>query len=106
MPHKHEKEGKRIPRIMKRSVKLSEDQRLEIKENKDNLSGRALARKYGVSRRLISFILYPEKLAENLQRRKENGGSMRYYDRERHRETMKVHRQHKKSLSEQGLLED
>jgi transposase len=106
MPHPFEKEGKLIPTHLKRSAKLTDKQRAEIRENVDGLSQRALAKRYGVSRRLITFILNPEKLAENKKRRAERGGSTIYYDRETHTKAMRDHRRYKKRLDQAKLLED
>jgi len=67
MPHKHETSGKLIPAAKKRSAKLTPKESEEIRENAEGLSQRKLAAKYGVSRRLITFILDPEKHARNLE---------------------------------------
>ena len=87
-------------------VKLTDKQREEIKENPHGLSQRALARMYKVDRRTISFILNPEALKQNKERRKERGGSKQYYNRENNRIAMKKHRDYKKSLMKKGLLKD
>ena len=103
MPHKHEKGKTVLHRSKDRRVKLTYEQRDEIKRNDLGLSKHALAYAYGVSRRTIQFIQDPLKLEENLEKRKERGGSMKYYDKEKHRETMKKHRQYKKQMYEQGF---
>jgi transposase len=87
-----------------RRRKLTDSQRIEIKANREGLSQRKLASKYGVSRRTIQFILDPEKRAENLKRREERAGTKQYYDKDKHRESMKDHRRYKKELLEKGLL--
>lgn len=102
MPHKHEKEKVLLKREKDRRVKLTHEQRQEIKENKLGLSQRSLAIKYNVSRRLISFILDPAKQIQNLEKRKERGGSKKYYDKEKHKEYMKNHRHYKKEQYEKG----
>jgi hypothetical protein len=104
MPGKFEK--KHIPTHLKRSAKLTDKQRAEIRENVDGLSQRALAERYGVSRRTIQFILDPEKLEENKKRRAERGGSKIYYDRETHTAAMRDHRRYKKRLDDASLLLD
>lgn len=93
--------GKREPGIDRR-VKLTEAQRAEIAENAEGLSTYALADKYGCSRRLVSFIQNPEKLAENRAKRKERGAT--YYDKAKHREATRAHRKHKRELIEKGLI--
>lgn len=59
MPYKSEKI--KLSREQDRRVKLTEAQREEIKEKHSTglHSQRALAREYNVSRRLISFVLFP-----------------------------------------------
>ena len=79
-----------------RRIKLTDAEKQEIRENCLNLSQRKLAEMYGVSRRLIQFILFPEKLEENKQRRKERGN--KYYDKDKHREYIKEHRRYKQEL--------
>jgi DNA-binding XRE family transcriptional regulator len=91
MPYKSEKikiEGTKHDRRRK----LTKEEKEEIYANPLGLSQRVLAAKYGVSRRTIQFILDPNKLKENLKRRKERGGSKQYYNREEWAETMKEHR--------------
>ena len=103
MPYKSEKikiEGGKYDR----RVKLTPEDKKEIHANALELSQRVLADKYGVSRRTIQFILDPEKLKENLKRRKERGGSKQYYNKEEWAETMKEHRQHKHNLHKKGLI--
>lgn len=95
MPHKHETDNIPIPREKDRRVKLTDEQRREIAANAEGLSQRELARRYGVSRRTITFILDPDKLEQNRQRRQERGGSKQYYDKDVHCTSMRVHRRYK-----------
>jgi hypothetical protein len=89
-----------------RRVKLTDEDKVLIKKisEEENLSQRALARQFNVSRRLIQYILDPEKLAENIKQRKERGGSKQYYDKDRHREYMKDHRRYKQDLYTKGEI--
>lgn len=69
-----------------------------------NTSQRILAKKYNVSRRLIQFILDPEKAnvaKKQFAKRQQDG---RYYDRKTHNAYTKKHRDHKKALYKKGLL--
>jgi hypothetical protein len=50
------------------------------------------------SRRLVQFITDPDKHIENLERRRENGGSKAYYNKEYHSKKVNEHRQYKKEL--------
>jgi hypothetical protein len=87
-----------------RRVKLTSEQKKEIHANELGLSQRKLAVNYGVSRRTIQFILDPEKLKENLKRRKERGGSKQYYNKEEWVKTMKEHREYKQDLKLKGKI--
>ncbi len=104
MPHKHEKKRLIIPQEHDRRRKLTNAQREEIRLNELGLSSRKLAAMYSVSRRLIMFLLDPLKHEQNLLRRKERGGSMRYYETTKHKEDMRNYRSHKKQLFTKGLL--
>jgi hypothetical protein len=89
-----------------RRVKLTEDDKKLIiwLSEEEKLSQRKLAAQFNVSRRLIQFVLDPEKLAKNNEKRAERGGSKQYYDKEKHREYMKDHRHHKQDLKLKGLI--
>lgn len=103
MPSKSDKIPINNPKLDRR-VKLTQEQREEIHNNKQGHSQRELARMYNVSRRLITFILNPEKQKENYQRRVENGGTKQYYDKEKNTTAMREHRQYKKELLKQGKI--
>ena len=62
------------------------------------LGTRKIAEMFNVSRRLIQFILDPEKHKENLERRKERGGSKIYYKKEQHTKAIREHREYKKEI--------
>ena len=85
-----------------RRIKLTEQDKIDIR--KSNLSQRKLAAMYNVSRRLIQFVLSPEKLKDNIKRRNENGGSKKYYVKEKHKDYMKNHRRYKQKLYIDGQL--
>lgn len=106
MPYKFEKTPINNPEHDKR-VKLTDEERESIREEYETglVSQRDLAKKYNVSRRLIQFILSPEKLDIAKQQFAERQKDGRYYDREKHNEYMKSHREHKKELWEKGLLD-
>ena len=53
---------------------------------------------FHVSRRLIIFIIDPEKLKHNLDARRANGGSKIYYNKDVHTKAIKEHRDYKKKL--------
>lgn len=86
--------------------KLDDYQKKEIKElyESGSFSQRQLARMYGVSRRLIIFCIYPERLKANKAVRKQRGGSKRYYDKEKHTKAMRKHRKHKQKLYKESKI--
>ncbi len=63
-----------------------------------------LARKYGVSKRLINFIIKPESHKRNLETRQELGGSKIYYDRIKHNVAIKSLRERKSRLRKEGKI--
>lgn len=66
--------------------------------HKRGVSQRALAGMFKVSRRLIGFIINPDKLRQNRERRDERGGSSIYYKKEKHTAAIREHRQYKYKL--------
>ena len=106
MPHIFETQHLKIPKEHDKRIKLTPEQKELIKHlyETTDTSHRKLATQFGVSRRLITFILDPEKQKANLQAREARGGSKQYYNKETHTKTMKAHREHKKALYEEGLL--
>lgn len=63
-----------------------------------------LARQYNVSRRLIQFILFPERKARQDTLAKERRKDGRYYDKEKGRTHMRDHRAYKRQLIRSGKL--
>ena len=104
MPYKIEYEHKLIPRSLDRRVKLSLEDREEIRRLYGNISQRKLAKMYGVSRRLIIFIGCPEKYKRNLIERAMRGGSMQYYNKKKSREASQKTRMYRKKLHKQKKL--
>lgn len=82
------------------------EDRLEIRRlyETGKYSQRKLAGMYGVSRRLITFYIDPDKLKEARARYKERQAEGRYYDKESRREYMRKHRKYKRQLMEEGKL--
>jgi hypothetical protein len=105
MPYKSDKPGQYIKPADDRRRKLTDAQREEIREQAaQGASQRALATHYGVSRRLISFILDPEKEAAAKRAFAERRKDGRYYDPAKHTESVRTHRRHKHKLFEEGKL--
>jgi transposase-like protein len=105
MPSKLDKIPINNPKHDKRVKLTNTDKENIIREYESRgISINGLARKYKVSKRLIQFTLFPErkeKAKEGFLERQKDG---RYYNKERHREYMKRHRDHKKELSDKGFL--
>lgn len=57
-----------------------------------------LARDFKVNKRLIQFLLFPERKKKNLELRQDRGGSKIYYDREDHNNAMRSLRAYKKEI--------
>lgn len=87
--------------VYDKRVKLTQEQRDEIFELAGLYSQRQLASMYGVSRRLIQFITNPIKQKENQALHK----STEYYNKDKHKVYMQIHREHKKALLDKGLIQ-
>ena len=87
-------------------VKLTAEDKVNIVNDYATglFSQRALATKYGVSRRSIQFILSPEKKERAKQLYAERQKDGRYYDKDRHNAYTRKHRAHKKELYAKGLI--
>jgi hypothetical protein len=94
MPYKHTE--KKIPEELDRRCKLTKQDRIDIASLKGECSIHHLAKAYGVSRRLIQFIQYPE--------RHKQPDHKKYYDKDKHRKYMKDHRRYKQELYVKGEL--
>jgi hypothetical protein len=86
-----------------RRVKLQPEQKLEIiKLHSNGMTIRAITRLYKVNRRLIQFIIFPERLKKNIQNYRDRGGWEAYYNKKKRREYMKKHRDYKNKLYKNG----
>lgn len=96
-----------IPRKFDRRVKLTEVDKEKIKSlHSAGFPIRFIAREFEdkCSRRMIQFVLFPERgklVAEQFKERRKDG---RYYSKENHREAIKGTRRYKKELLKRGLL--
>lgn len=82
-------------------VKLTIADKLEIiRLYSEGVGIRQLSRDYQVSRRLIQFVVFPERLEAIKQHRADRGGTMQYYDKTKHRISMQAHRDHKRKVIE------
>ncbi|MDQ0297720.1 hypothetical protein J2S78_000128 [Salibacterium salarium] len=107
----HQNRPNETPEALDRRVKLTTDDKQAIRDTyfatpeKQRPTMTALAAKHNVDRRLIQFILFPEretrhkKLAQNRQK---NG---RYYNREKGRKNMQNYRAYKRELIQEKKLD-
>jgi len=87
-----------LPKGFDRRVKLTDSEREEIKRlHKEGNTIRGIARLFEkkCSRRLIQYIIYPERLEAVYRRQQENKNWLKYYDKDKRREYMKGHREYK-----------
>lgn len=89
-----------IPPEHDRRRKLTDDDREQIRNLKDEYSQRYLAKKFGVSRRTIQFVIDPQKRLDNVERRRERvARGERQETTEARREYMRRFRQHQKEVN-------
>ena len=87
-----------------RRCKLTDVQKDQIIALRGTISQRKCAEKFGVSRRTVQFLWWPEKLQANKQRRQERGGWKQYYNKTNWARTMREHRRYKQDLHLEGLI--
>lgn len=97
----------KIPRALDKRVKLSPSDKMDIQTlYKNGVAIREIARRYeGVcSRRLIQFIIFPERKAHGARLFKERRKDGRYYNKNKWRLYMRTHRRYKQKLYLKGQL--
>jgi len=105
MPFLSDKKGlfKLAGTALDRRRKLDDNDRAKIRLlYQQGYAIREITRRFGVSRRLIQFIIFPERKVRDLELRAERGGSMAYYDRDKQREYIKKHRRYKNKMFKIG----
>ncbi len=108
MPFKFEIDKLHIASKDDRRIKLTPEEREEIQYRYKVIGGVSyndLAKEYEVSKSLIIYVVNPERREKNYRLRQARGGSKQYYDKDKNTETMREHRQYKKSLNDEGKLE-
>ena len=107
MPYKSEKI--KLPRELDRRVKLTDEQREEIryKYSTGFYSQRNLAAEYGVSKRTIQFTLDEDKRRRAQEAFKERRKDGRYkVSKEERNAIQREHRRYKENLKKSGLLKE
>lgn len=95
----------RVGKMHDRRIRLSDTDREDIRKlYVDGMSIHSMSRTYGVSRRLIQFILRPESHERNLELRRLRGGTAIYYNAEHNRRSIAEHRSYKKKLLLEGKI--
>ena len=88
----------RVGREYDRRRRLTDEQREELIKAKGTMSQRVAAEKFGVSRRLVQFIWFPEKMEKQKKAAEARGGWRKYYNKERATINQRNHRAYKKEL--------
>lgn len=107
MPYRSERIP--LPRELDRRVKLSEEQKDEIRHKYETglYSQRQLANEYGVSRRLIVFVVHPERYERAKKITAQHHREGRYdTSKEEHARIVREHRRYKQRLYIAGNLKD
>jgi hypothetical protein len=102
MPAYYEKLN--IPRRLDRRIKLTEEQREELRIDRKTLglSYNELARKYHISKRLAMFICNPDKYERAKKQARERRSDGRYKPtKEEWKKVMREHRRYKRSIKDQ-----
>lgn len=106
----------RLPKKYDRRIKLSAQDKIEIRHAyfgkelffdqsiSPAVSQRTLAKNYGVSRRSIVWVLYPDRLKHNQELRANRGGSKVYYNRAKNTISQREHRNYKRKLFLEGKI--
>jgi len=101
VPNKKIEEFRVSGTVHDKRVKLSPADKMEIVRLHNEGAGiRQLSRDFKVSRRLIQFVLFPDRLEHNKQLREDRGGTMQYYDKDKHAAYMQTHRANKRKALE------
>ncbi len=88
-----------------RRVRLSDQQKKwVIISHQIGISIHQIAKAFDVSRRLIQFILFPERHAKSIDDRNKRGGSKQYYETEKNRLAQANTRRYKEKLFKQNLI--
>ncbi len=95
MPFKTDKIAIKDPFLDRRTKMLPCQKEMAFWHWENGMSITGVARLFRVNKRLIQFLFFPERQAKNLDDRDKRGGTMAYYNREKHAENTKEHRNYK-----------
>lgn len=83
--------------------RISDEVRQEILELKGKMTQRDVAELFGISRRMVQFIWYPDVYEAYREKRRQEKSWAKYYSAKKHREYMRRHRSKKRELLNQGI---
>ena len=95
MPYKTDKLAIKDPFLDRRTKMLPCQKEMAIYWFNAGKSINSIARLFKVNKRLIQFLIYPERKKANLEQREARGGTIQYYNREDHAQEMKDLRRYK-----------
>ncbi len=99
MPYSFDTKHIKLSKEQDRRIKIPKSEHKYIcTRYKNGESQRELAKAYGVSRRLITWILYPERLVINRKLRVKRGGWKQYYNKKKNTEAVRKTRQYKAKI--------
>ena len=99
MPYKTDKKAIKDPFLDRRRKLLPCQKEMVVYWYKvQGASINSIAKMFKVNKRLIQFILFPERHKKNLSDRQDRGGWQQYYDKEKHAEYTADHRQYKHKI--------
>lgn len=105
MPYAFDTHHKKLPRTLDRRVKITDEYKEQVKWlHKQGVAQRQISRDMGISRRMISFIIYPERYIANAKQFAKRRKDGRYYPgKKKWASIMREHRNYKQSLKDKLL---
>ena len=106
MPYKSEKI--KLPKELDRRIKISDEIRESVKTlyYQDGYSMRKIGRELKIDRTSVRNILFPEKYQEQLKRHKKEKHWQRYYDKDKHAQSIREYRRYKQKLFLSGQIKE
>lgn len=103
MPYKTEKQKIDCPFMDRRTKLLPCQKEMVVHYHNLGYSQRKIASMFNVSRRLVIFVIHPERLKKNLEARHDRGGWKVYYDTQKNNKYQREHRAYKhKTIKDAG----
>lgn len=106
MPYKVDTLKIKLWKHLDRRIKLTDQQRDEIRENVEWLSMTKLGIKYWVTRHTISNVMYPERYEHRKLEYRERRSDGRYYNKDKHRIAIKKTRKYRHRVLSKTIEND